>query len=322
MLISLLTSAALSSYPSFADFAGASYNVSYDSRAIKLNGEHALFISGAVHPPRGTPSDWASWFDSARQNGLNMLQVYVFWNFHEEVEGEFNFEGRGNLSEFVRLAGAAGMFVNLRIGPYVCAEWTYGGLPTWLGLKPGVAFRQTNPVWQPAMQKFFNGIVERMAAGGLFATQGGPIVLVQVENELPDTDKTYVEWCGTMAHAALDAAKVDVPVTMCNGETASTAINTARRRPPPPARPPPRPSVGCSGRVRSATATTAPTFSRSTGRMAACWSISPRCGPRTKVASRRGAARHRRARSRTSGGGRSRARPSRCSNGLLAAGAT
>eukprot|EP00966_Prymnesium_polylepis_P328730 7384501-Prymnesium_polylepis.3 len=139
------------SYPTFSNFAGKPYNVSYDSRAITLNGEHALFISGAVHPPRGTQGDWDSWFDSAKANGLNMLQVYVFWNFHEEVEGEFNFAGRGDLSEFVGRAGKAGMFVNLRVGPYVCAEWTYGGLPTWLGLKPGVAFRQTNAVWQPAM---------------------------------------------------------------------------------------------------------------------------------------------------------------------------
>jgi len=225
-LLLTAASATPSSYPSFADYAGAAYNVSYDSRALTLNGHHGLFVSGAVHPPRGTQGDWGSWFASAKSNGLNMLQVYVFWNFHEEVEGEFNFEGRGNLSEFVRQAGAAGMFVNLRIGPYVCAEWTYGGLPTWLGLKPGVAFRQTNAVWQPAMKRFFEGIVERMAASSLFATQGGPIVLVQVENELPATDKTYVEWCGTMAHAALARVSVDVPVTMCNGETATTAINT------------------------------------------------------------------------------------------------
>eukprot|EP00966_Prymnesium_polylepis_P021022 483730-Prymnesium_polylepis.1 len=69
------------------------------------------------------------------------------------------------------------------------------------------------------MAKFFNSIVDRMAAGRHFATQGGPIVLVQVENELPATDKTYVEWCGTMAHAALDRVGAAVPVTMCNGET-------------------------------------------------------------------------------------------------------
>ena len=69
-----------------------------------------------------------------------------------------------------------------------------------------MAFRQTNAVWQPAMEKWFKIIVDMMAKGSFFATQGGPIVLVQVENELPATDKGYVNWCGTMAQAALDAA--------------------------------------------------------------------------------------------------------------------
>ena len=154
------------------------------------------------------------------------VQVYVFWNFHEEIEDVYNFEGRGNLTLFVQKAAKHGLFVNLRIGPYVCAEWTYGGLPAWLGQKPGVAFRQSNAIWQPAMQKWFNVVVKQMAQSDLFASQGGPIALVQVENELPSTDKTYVEWCGEMAHAALDAVSVSVPITMCNGETANSTINT------------------------------------------------------------------------------------------------
>jgi len=72
------------------------------------------------------------------------------------------------------------------------------------------------------MEKWFNTIVQRMAAGRFFATQGGPIMLVQVENELPKSDESYVEWCGTMAHAALDAVNVSVPITMCNGEVCAS----------------------------------------------------------------------------------------------------
>ena len=122
--------------------------------------------------------------------------------------------------------GVGHFFVNLRIGPYVCAEWTYGGIPAWLGLKPGVAFRQTNKLWQDAMEKWFALVVRRMAEASLFATSGGPIVLVQVENELQPTDKDYVAWCGAMAARALAAAGASVPVTMCNGETANSTINT------------------------------------------------------------------------------------------------
>ena len=121
------------SYPTFDEMNGVPYNVSYDKRALMLDGKHALFVSGAVHPPRGTPDDWNTWITLAKKNNINMLQVYIFWNFHEEEEGVFNFEGRGNLTLFMEKAAAAGLFVNLRIGPYVCAEWTYGGLPAWLG---------------------------------------------------------------------------------------------------------------------------------------------------------------------------------------------
>lgn len=147
-------------------------------------------------------------------------------SYHEPLEDQYDWSGRGNLTKFMEMASSAGIFVNLRIGPYVCAEWTYGGLPAWLGQKDGVAFRQTNSVWQPAMEKWFNTIVSLMAKGNFFATQGGPIVLVQVENELPATDKSYVAWCGTMAQKALDAVSVNVPLTMCNGETANNTINT------------------------------------------------------------------------------------------------
>eukprot|EP00040_Diaphanoeca_grandis_P031845 m.191403 g.191403 ORF g.191403 m.191403 type:complete len:783 (+) comp32431_c0_seq1:96-2444(+) len=213
-------------YASYSDLDGKPYTVTFDQRSLKINGAPTLFVSGAIHPPRGTPAMWQTWFRLAKANGLNMIQVYIFWNFHEPTEGALDFSGRGNLTLFMQGAQEAGLFVNLRIGPYVCAEWTYGGIPAWLGQKPGVAFRQSNPVWQPAMEKFFNLIIDMMAKGNFFATQGGPIVLTQVENELHGSNQQYVDWCGTMAETALKAVNVSIPITMCNGQTAATTINT------------------------------------------------------------------------------------------------
>jgi beta-galactosidase GanA len=131
-----------SAYASFGDFKGQPYTVGFDKRTITINGEHSLFISGAIHPPRGTPQMWDGWFDQAKKNGLNMVQVrplmwrqicllvswqvYIFWNYHEPIEGNYDWTGRGNLTDFMARATTAGLFVNLRIGPYVCAEWTYG----------------------------------------------------------------------------------------------------------------------------------------------------------------------------------------------------
>ena len=87
-----------------------------------------------------------------------MVQVYIFWNYHEPEEGVMDWgrvQPSANLTLFMQEAAAAGLFVNLRIGPYVCAEWTYGGIPAWLGQKPGVAFRQTNAV-------YWAGIITRL----------------------------------------------------------------------------------------------------------------------------------------------------------------
>lgn len=214
-------------YLAYADFAGTPYNVTYDKRSLRINDEPTLFLSGAVHPPRGTQAMWQNWFTQAVENGLNMVQVYTFWNFHEPVEGQGYWEDNGDLAKFVEMAAAQGLFVNLRVGPYVCAEWTYGGLPHWLGLKEGVKFRQTNAIWQNAMEKFFTEVIERMAQRQLFSTQGGPIVLVQIENELPATDLGYVQWCGDMANRVLaERGAGGIPLEMCNGESANNTINT------------------------------------------------------------------------------------------------
>ncbi|CAF1541268.1 unnamed protein product [Adineta steineri] len=75
------------------------------------------------------PGMWPYIMSMAKQNGLNTVQTYVFWNIHEQKRGTYDFSGRANLSQFLQDAANAGLFVNLRIGPYVCAEWDYGGFP-------------------------------------------------------------------------------------------------------------------------------------------------------------------------------------------------
>lgn len=154
---------------------------------------------------------WRSILDQLKGDGLNMVEVYLFWNYHEQKEGTFDWQGRGDMVKFIQTAHDAGLFVNLRVGPYVCAEWDYGGIPEWLGFKDGVKFRTYNSVWMNAMQGWFQTVLQKLRP--FFANQGGPIVLMQVENELHGAPDEYVEWCGTMA------AKFDtgVPVLMCNG---------------------------------------------------------------------------------------------------------
>ncbi len=102
-----------------------------------------------------------------------------------------DFSGRANLSRFLQEAANAGLFVNLRIGPYVCAEWNYGGLPAWPNQVPNISFRCSNEAWERLMRKFILDIVDYVTP--YLAKNGSPIIMAQIENELHGDDKTYVD---------------------------------------------------------------------------------------------------------------------------------
>ena len=124
--------------------------------------------------------------------GMNAVCLYVFWNAHEERPDQFNFEGQNDLREFVRLCQANDMKVILRPGPYVCAEWEMGGLPWWLLKKKDIRLRENDPYFLERVDKFQRAVADQVA--DLTIANGGPIIMVQVENEYGSygTDKPYV----------------------------------------------------------------------------------------------------------------------------------
>jgi len=212
---------AASYFPSYSDYAGKPYTATYNKRAILLNDSPVVFMSGSVHYPRFSEGQWSNYLQLAKSEGLNMIEIYVFWNGHEPVEGEFNWSGRYNLTKFLDEVADAGLFANLRIGPYVCAEWNLGGIPTWLQFnRPGIRFRSYEQQWRDAVQKWVGTVID--VTREYFADHGGPIVLAQIENELNGADKEYVQWNGDMANAF----NVNVPWIMCNGQSANNTINT------------------------------------------------------------------------------------------------
>ncbi|GKU93583.1 hypothetical protein SLEP1_g7166 [Rubroshorea leprosula] len=97
-------------------------NVTYDHRAIVIDGKRRVLISGSIHYPRSTPEMWPDLIQKSKDGGLDVIQTYVFWNLHEPVRNQYNFEGRNDLVKFVKLVGEAGLYVHLRIGPY----WSAG----------------------------------------------------------------------------------------------------------------------------------------------------------------------------------------------------
>jgi len=205
----------------YRDVAGSSYTVTYDERSFFINNKRTIILSGSVHYPRSTPGMWDQIFAEMVKDGLNAVEVYVFWNLHEFKRGqEFDFSGPADLPLFLDKAAKAGLFVNLRIGPYVCAEWDYGGLPVWLNWIPGMSLRSDSAVWEFEMEKFVTSFIHIIK--NYLAFNGGPIILAQIENEFGWSEYTdYVNWCGDLA-AKLD---LGIPWVMCNGLSANNTIN-------------------------------------------------------------------------------------------------
>uniref|UniRef100_A0A1D1YEB4 Beta-galactosidase n=2 Tax=Anthurium amnicola TaxID=1678845 RepID=A0A1D1YEB4_9ARAE len=202
-------------------------NVTYDHRALLIDGKRRLLISGSIHYPRSTAEMWPDLIQKSKDGGLDVIETYVFWNIHEPVKNQYDFQGRKDLVRFVKTVAEAGLVVHLRIGPYVCAEWNYGGFPVWLHFVPGIKFRTDNEPFKREMQRFTAKIVSMMKQEMLFASQGGPIILAQIENEYGNVEssygsaaKSYVKWAASMA-TSLDTG---VPWVMCQQSDAPDPI--------------------------------------------------------------------------------------------------
>ena len=157
-----------------------------------LNGEPFIVKAAEVHYPRIPRPYWEHRIRSCKALGMNTICIYVFWNIHEQREGQFDFTGNSDVAEFCRLAQKNGMYVIVRPGPYVCAEWEMGGLPWWLLKKKDIRLREQDPYFMERVKIFEHKVGEQLAP--LTIQNGGPIIMVQVENEYGSygEDKAYI----------------------------------------------------------------------------------------------------------------------------------
>ncbi|TKY73788.1 Beta-galactosidase 6 [Spatholobus suberectus] len=123
---------------------GVKAEVTYDGRSLIIDGQRKILFSGSIHYPRSTPQMWPDLIAKAKQGGLDVIQTYVFWNLHEPQPGKYDFSCRYDLVRFVKEIQAQGLYVCLRIGPFIESEWTYGGFPFWLHDVPGIVYRTDN----------------------------------------------------------------------------------------------------------------------------------------------------------------------------------
>ena len=187
--------------------------VKIENGTFNINGKDVQLICGEMHYPRIPHEYWRDRLHRAHAMGLNTVSAYVFWNFHERQPGVFDFSGQADIAEFVRIAQEEGLYVILRPGPYVCAEWDFGGYPSWLLKEKDLTYRSKDPRFMSYCERYIKELGKQLAP--LTINNGGNIIMVQVENEYGSyaADKEYLAAIRDM----LQEAGFNVPLFTCDG---------------------------------------------------------------------------------------------------------
>ena len=178
-----------------------------------LDGSPFQIISGAIHYFRVIPSCWRDRLEKLKAMGCNTVETYIPWNLHEPEKGVFCFDGMADVERFIRLAQELGLYVILRPSPYICAEWELGGLPAWLLAEEDMRFRVSCPAFQNHVEAYYRVLMPKLTP--LQADRGGPVILMQLENEYGSygNDRTYLRWLRDL----MRAEGVTVPLATSDG---------------------------------------------------------------------------------------------------------
>ena len=178
-----------------------------------LDGKPFVVKAAELHYTRIPQAYWDHRIEMCKALGMNTICIYIFWNIHEQEEGKFDFTGQNDIAAFCRAAQKHGMYVIVRPGPYLCAEWEMGGLPWWLLKKKDVALRTLDPYYMERVGIFMKEVGKQLAP--LQVNKGGNIIMVQVENEYGSygTDKPYVS---AVRDLVRESGFTDVPLFQCD----------------------------------------------------------------------------------------------------------
>ena len=167
-----------------------------------MNGEPFTVVAGAMHYFRVPRAYWRDRLLKIKACGLNTVETYTAWNLHEPQEGEFDFTGNLDLAAYLDLIAELGMCAIVRPGPYICSEWEFGGFPWWLLKYNGLELRCTNELYLQKVQNYFDRLLPILSTRQ--AECGGPVILVQVENEYGSygNDSVYIRRLADMLRSA------------------------------------------------------------------------------------------------------------------------
>lgn len=185
------------------------------------NGKPIKIISGAVHYFRNMPDTWDDIFKKLKALGCNCVETYCAWNMHEKIQGQYDFSGNLDIAAFIRMAQKEDLMVIVRPGPYICAEWEFGGLPWWILANDDMEIRCMNKQYIQCFEDYLDKLFEEIRP--LLCTNGGPIIMLQCENEYGyyGDDKDYLEYLAK----SYKEKGIDVPLFTSDGTQAKNLID-------------------------------------------------------------------------------------------------
>ena len=206
----------------FAADTRKAHTIGFEPRAIVIDGAPRFLICGSIDYFRCPSAHWPDILLRAKRNGLNCVMTYVAWNWHERQEGTFDFDGDADLGRFLDLCAELGLLAFPRPGPFICDDWEAGGHPAWLYAKPGLELRIQNAVLLTYVRRWFQRLVPILASRQV--TRGGPVVLVQQENEYYDEGRAGAQEYQRNLIALMREFGIDVPITDCNGDSPNIRV--------------------------------------------------------------------------------------------------
>lgn len=185
------------------------------NKKFYMDGEEFHVYSGAMHYFRIPEEYWEDRLLKLKAAGLNTVETYVPWNYHEKKKGEFDFSGMLNIEKFIETAQNMGIYVIVRPGPYICAEWDFGGLPSWLLKDKNIRLRCMDKKYVKAVEDYFKVLIPKLLP--YQESNGGKLIAMQVENEYGSfgRDKKYLYWLRSL----MKELGVDCQLFTSDGET-------------------------------------------------------------------------------------------------------
>lgn len=164
----------------------------YNGSSFLFNQEKCNIYSGSIHYFRVLPEMWEDRLSKLKAAGLNTVETYVAWNFHSQTPGHYDFSGPKDIVKFLQIAQRLGLNAIVRPGPYICAEWEFGGFPSYLLKHKDIQLRRNDPVYLKYVFEYLSALFDEIKP--MLLSNGGNIIMMQIENEYGSysDDKVYL----------------------------------------------------------------------------------------------------------------------------------